>query len=218
MADGANPEGGRKPCSYCEGSGKASGPRLFRSTCYHCEGRGFSVESACPTCNGEGLVSRDDGVKFKIPTGVATGQKVKLTGKGNAPVGSGEEGDLFVIVNVADHPLFRRRGDDLLVELPLTYAELALGSDVTVPTLEGTTTIRIPAGSEPGKILRLAGRGLPRVNRSGRGDLHLQIVLEVPDNLDPAQSDALADWAGSLPTEKHPKRAAFDRAVGDRST
>lgn len=214
--DGADPDGGRETCSVCGGSGRATGPRLFRSDCYHCDGRGFTTKKPCPRCDGEGRTTLDDSLKVKVPAGVATGQKLKLAGKGNAPRGSGPEGDLYVIVNVADHSLFRRRGDDLLVELPLTIDEITLGADVTVPTLEGTTTIRVPAGSPPGKILRLAGRGLPRVGRKTRGDLHLQIVLEVPEGLSPEQQDALADWASSLPSTAHPRRAAFRRALEDR--
>ena len=213
---GADPQGGKNTCTVCAGSGKATGPRLFRTSCYHCEGRGFTVEKSCTGCSGEGLLTIDDTLKVKIPAGVATGQKLKLSGKGNAPRGSGTEGDLFVIVNVSDHPLFRRRGDDVMVDLPLTFPEVSLGTTVTVPTLEGTTSIRIPPGSPPGKILRLASRGLPRVGRSTRGDLHLQIVVEVPAKLTDAQRDLLSEWAASLNSTTHPRRADFERALEDR--
>lgn len=213
--DGAEPDG-KETCTVCGGSGRATGPRLFRSECYHCDGKGFVVTKACGRCDGDGRTTLEDALKVKVPPGVATGQKLKLAGKGNAPRGSGAEGDLYVIVNVADHPLFRRRGDDLLVELPLTFQEVALGADVTVPTLDGTTAIRIPPGSPSGKILRLAGRGLPKVGRKSRGDLHLQIVLEVPEGLTEAQQAELARWAESLPPTAHPRRATFDRAVEAR--
>lgn len=214
--DGARPGDGRESCAVCRGSGKATGPRLFRTECYHCDGRGYTIAHACETCSGGGLTSLDDALRVRVPAGVATGQKLKLAGKGNAPRGSGPEGDLYVIVNVADHALFRRRGEDLVVDLPLTYAELLLGADVEVPTLEGTTTIRVPAGSPPGKVLRLAGRGLPRVGRGDRGDLHLQIVLEIPEGIDEEQRAALAAWAGALQPSAHPRRAVFDRAVEAR--
>jgi molecular chaperone DnaJ len=213
---GADPDGGKRTCTVCAGSGKATGPRLFRNSCYHCEGQGFTIEKPCPGCQGEGTLTIDDTLKVKIPAGVATGQKLKLTGKGNAPRGSGGEGDLLVIVNVSDHPMFRRRGDDVMVDLPLTFPEVSLGTTVTVPTLEGTTTIRIPPGSPPGKILRLAHRGLPRVGRSTRGDLHLQIVVEVPGNLTEDQRSALTDWAESLTSTTHPLRAEFERALQER--
>lgn len=213
---GARPGDGKQTCTVCRGSGRATGPRLFRTECYHCEGRGYTIAHACTTCSGAGSTSLDDTLRVKVPAGVATGQKLKLANKGNAPRGGGPEGDLYVIVNVADHPLFRRRGEDVVVELPLTFSELALGADVEVPTLEGTTTIRVPAGSPPGKVLRLAGRGLPRVGRSERGDLHLQIVLEIPEDIDDAQRQALAEWARTLQPTAHPRRAVFDRAVEAR--
>lgn len=214
--DGADPNGGREQCTVCHGSGKATGPRLFRTECYHCEGRGFKVVKPCETCSGEGRHTWEDAIKVKVPAGVATGQKLKLKGKGDAPRGTGTEGDLYVVVSVAEHALFRRRGDDILVEIPLLFSEAALGADVIVPTLEGTTTIRIPAATPPGKILRLGNRGLPSVGRSGRGDLHLQVVLEVPEGLTPEQREQLAQFAAALPAHHHPRRQAFDHAVRDR--
>lgn len=215
--DGADPAGGRETCDICKGSGKGTG-RLFRSTCYHCSGRGFVVRKACSACQGEGLRGIEDSLRVKVPPGVATGQKLKLAAKGNASRGSGEAGDLLVIVNVAEHELFRRRGDDVIIELPLTFAELALGADVPIPTLDGATTIRIPPGSTPGRILRLGGRGLPRTGTASRGDLHVELALDVPQGLDPSQAEALRTWAHSLPATTHPRRARFDRAVQERSS
>ena len=214
--DGANPDGGRQTCKICGGSGKATGPRLFRSECYHCQGQGFTVSSPCPTCSGAGRNHIEDSLKVKVPPGVGTGQKLKLSGKGNAPRGKGSPGDLYVIVNVADHTLFRRRGDDVLVDLPLAFHELALGAEVAVPTLEGATRIKVPAGSSPGKILRLAGRGLPKLGRKTRGDLHLQIVLEVPEALDAPQREALRAWAQTLSESAHPRRARFGAELEER--
>ncbi|MCB9668218.1 MAG: DnaJ domain-containing protein [Alphaproteobacteria bacterium] len=212
---GVTPEA-RVDCEVCGGSGKAKGTRLFRSNCYHCEGRGFTASSACTKCDGDGRVSLEDTLTVKVPPGVAAGQKLKLAGKGDASRGDGPDGDLYVVVSVADHPLFRRRGEDLLVDLPLRFDELILGADVKVPTLEGVTTIRIPAGSEPGKVLRLAGRGLPRVSSAGRGDLHLQLQLELPAGIEPLQRRAIEALRDTLPPQAHPRRAAFDRALEER--
>ncbi len=214
--DGADPDGGREPCVPCGGTGKATGPRLFRSECYHCDGRGWKVKTACGSCDGDGRQSVEDAIKVRIPAGVATGQKLKLKAKGDAPRGSGPEGDLFVIVSVADHALFRRRGDDVLVDVPLTFVEAALGADIDVPTLEGKTTIRIPAGTPTGKIFRLAGRGLPHLGRPERGDLHLQVLLETPEGLGGEAREALIRWARSLPVGTHPKRDAFIALVEPR--
>ncbi len=214
--DGADPEGGKETCEVCKGSGKGTG-RLFRTSCYHCGGRGFTVVKRCETCGGDGLNGIEDTLKVKVPPGVATGQKLKLAGKGNASRGSGEAGDLLVIVNVAEHPIFRRRGDDVILELPLAFHELVLGADVEVPTLQGKAAIRIPPGSAPGKILRLGGRGLPKMGAKARGDLHVELSLEVPTGLSDAQEKALAAWAESLSPATHPRRASFDRAVEERS-
>ncbi|MEZ4236146.1 MAG: J domain-containing protein [Myxococcota bacterium] len=214
--DGADPKDGKEECEVCKGTGRATGPRLLRTDCYHCGGKGYVVVKPCPDCGGDGRNGLEEQLRVKVPAGVATGQKLKVGGKGNAPRGSGESGDLFVIVSVADHPLFRRRGDDVMLDLPLTYAELALGADVTVPTLDGTTTIRIPAGSIPGKVLRLAGRGLPHLNSQTRGDLHLQLVLEVPAELSDAHRQQLATWADALPRDVHPRRVEFDKLVEER--
>jgi molecular chaperone DnaJ len=215
--EGADPDGGKQTCPVCQGTGRASGPRLLRSGCYHCSGRGFTIVRPCATCEGDGRVSIDDHLVVKVPAGVATGQKLKISGKGNAPRAAGEAGDLLVVVSVAEHALFRRKGDDATVELPLTFAELVLGAEVTVPTLEGTTAIRVPPGSPPGKVLRLAGRGLPRLGRPTRGDLHIQLVLEVPPSLDESQTQALQRWLSSLPPTAHPRRHQFDELVRERS-
>lgn len=213
--DGADPHGGKQVCEVCSGTGRSTG-RLLRTSCYHCDGEGFVVTKTCGSCDGEGVIGSEDAIEVVIPPGVATGQKLKLNGKGNAPKGPGPEGDLYVVVNVADHALFRRRGKDVVVDLPLTFAEMALGADVPVPTLDGRTTIRVPPGTPPGRIFRLAGRGLPKVGGGSRGDVHLQVTLEVPEDLDPRQRDELARWSAALSEAAHPRRQAFDQAVRSR--
>lgn len=214
--DGAQPDGGRQHCDRCGGTGVAKG-RLLRSSCWHCDGKGYTIETPCGTCSGEGRVGREDTLQVQVPRGVATGQKLRLSGKGNEPAGSGPTGDLFVVVNVAEHPLFRRRGEDLLVDIPLTFREVALGAEVDVPTLDGSTTIRVPAGTPAGRIFRLAGRGLPRVGRPGRGDLHAQVTLDIPTALSADQRRTLAAWSDALSADAHPRRAAYDAALAERS-
>ena len=208
----------QEACEVCGGSGRASGARLWRTACYHCDGRGYVVTASCPACGGEGRRGVEDSLVVKVPAGVATGQKLKLKGKGDEDAGSRKQGNLFVIVSVADHSLFRRRGEDVLVELPLTLHEATLGSEVAVPTLEGASVIRIPPETPHGKVFRLAGRGLPRVGKSGRGDLHVQVELEVPRRLTDEQRRTLAAWAETLSEDSHPHRARFDEAVTARRT
>lgn len=214
--DGAEPNGGKKSCDACGGSGKGSGPRLFRSHCYHCEGRGFVITKSCVKCHGETRVTSRETLRVTVPAGVATGQKLKLTGKGNMARGVGSSGDLFVLINIANHEFFRRRGDNLVADLPLTYSELVLGGEAAVPTLEGSTVIKILPGTSPGKVLRLGGRGLPKLGRSERGDLHLQVDLEIPRNLRSGSADLLQQWSGELKAENHPRRTAFNEAVRRR--
>lgn len=214
--DGADGDAGRSRCEVCGGSGRSRGPRIFRTTCYHCDGSGHVVSVPCRRCGGDGRTVHEESLRVKIPAGVATGQKLKLAGKGDESRGDAAPGDLYVIINISEHSLFRRRADDLLVDLPLTFAELALGGDVEVPTLEGSTIIRVPPGTSPGKVFRLPGRGLPRVRRSGRGDLHFQVILEVPSGLSEAQRRVLRDWSASLPEDAHTARAAFDSQLRDR--
>ena len=217
---------GRTPCGPCEGSGKSATRRLFRSDCASCGGKGYVPSRKCDRCGGEGRHSVEERLKVKVPPGVATGQKLKLKQKGNEPSlagGSpgGPAGDLYVLVSVEDHTFFRRRGADLLCEVPMSFAEAALGADLEVPTLEGRTTIRIPVGTPSGKTFRLAGRGLPGVgadrgNGGPRGDLHVKVVIEVPPALTPEQRKMIAALAERLGPVDHPRRRAWEDALQSR--
>lgn len=213
---GADPEEGRKPCERCNGTGRSSARFTLRPECTACDGRGFVTVRRCTRCSGEGRHDRVDVLKVKVPPGVATGQKLKLRGKGNEGRAEGSSGDLYVLVNVADHPLFRRRGDDLLVEAPLLLGEAALGVDLKVPTLEGSTTIRIPPGTPAGKIFRLGGRGLPNLESRRRGDLHIKVGVEVPTALGERERAALAALAEQVPPSAHPQRRAWDELLRAR--
>ncbi len=210
------PEAGRQTCSACEGTGRSRGARLLRTTCYHCDGLGYEILTPCSVCRGEGRVPEVASLRMHVPSGVASGQKLKLAGRGNEPARPGKTGDLFVIVDVIEHELFRRRGADIIAELPLTFAEATLGGEVPVPLLDGSTSIRVPPGTMHGRIFRLAGRGLPHVGRRDRGDLHLEVSLEIPANLTDAERTRLSAWAASLPEARHPRRAAFTRAIQER--
>jgi len=207
----------RVTCSACSGTGRSRGARLLRSKCFHCDGRGFEIKSACPTCHGEGVHPRAETLAVKVPKGVASGQKLKLKGKGDQDRDSGLAGDVFVVIDVAEHKLFQRRGADLVLDVPLTLAEAAAGADVAIPTLTGRTTVRVPPGTQPGKLLRLAGRGLPDLGSNRTGDLHLHLLVEIPVGLTREESSALQSWASSLPAERHPAREALNRAAESRS-
>lgn len=217
---GDHPEG-RTPCATCAGSGKSPTRRLLRTECATCDGRGYVPSRKCDRCGGEGRHPLEEKLKVKVPPGVATGQKLKLKSKGHEPpafagTAPGPAGDLYVVVNVDDHAIFRRRGADLLCEVPVTFPEVALGADIAVPTLSGSTTIRIPSGTPSGKTFRLPGRGLPAVEGSGKGDLHVRVVVEVPTALTPDQRAAVLALGERLGQDAHPARRAWDEALRSR--
>lgn len=218
---GAEPDGGSRVCDQCGGSGQGGRGRLLRSECPRCDGQGYVVVQKCAHCEGKGRVEGVDSLKVRVPAGVATGQKLKLRDKGNLPRrGRGKPGDLLVLIEVAEHDLFRRRGGDLFCEVPITVTEAALGTELTVPTLDGRTTIRVPAGTPSGQVLRLAGRGLPGLGEGGRGrrgDLHYKVVVEVPTALSAEDRKLLQELGRSLGHAAYPRRSAYDAQIKGRS-
>ncbi len=212
---------GRAPCTDCGGTGRATTRRFLRNDCPFCAGKGYKPAARCPRCNGETRTVADETLKVKIPPGVSTGQKLKLRGKGNDGPGvpggvPGPAGDLLVLIDVEDHPLFRRRGADLLCEVPVTFVEAALGCDLSVPTLDAVTTIRVPPGTPSGKSFRLPGRGLQSPDGKARGDLHVKLAVEVPPALDEAAKQALLEFSRCAGGECHPQKRAFAEAMGAR--
>ena len=213
---GAEPDGGLQVCDACKGTGRASGRRLFKTECPHCNGTGTITVKACRTCEGSGRVESFEKLSVRIPKGVATGQKLKLRGKGNDAKMGGETGDLFVIITVVEHPLFQRRGSDLHCVVPIRFSKAALGGTLEVPTLTGTATIKVPPGTESGKLLRLAGRGLPTMKGGRKGDLHIELEVEIPSQLSKPQKEALEALDAVLDEGSHPRRAAFIETMRNR--
>jgi len=209
---GAAADGGKKTCENCQGSGKGSG-RILRARCSRCAGMGYIVIKKCETCSGEGRHGSNDRLKVKIPKGVATGQKLKVRAKGHDGLGDGVPGDLLVLVDVDEHAVFRRRGEDLICDLPLPYALSVLGGTVAVPTLQGQTEIQVPPGTSQGKTLRLSGKGLPATKGRRTGDLHFKVLIDLPKNLNSTQRAMLQAYSDSLHVEQHPASAAFERAL-----
>ena len=193
---GAKPGTTPKNCSACEGKGVVDDSQGFFSMsrpCPACSGQGSVITDPCPTCRGSGVEVRPREVKVRIPSGVKTGQKIRLKGRGGPGRFGGEPGDLFVKVRVKDHPLFGRAGKDLTLDVPITFAEAALGADITVPTLDGgTVKIRVPAGTGSGKTFRLRGKG-------GEGDLLVTAVIVVPGDLSEDQKAAVEAYAAASP-------------------
>jgi molecular chaperone DnaJ len=185
---GAAPGSSRTTCTTCGGRGEVvvnQGPFAFAQPCGRCGGAGSTVEQPCTTCRGSGRVNRQRQLQVRIPAGVRDGAIIRVAGRGGPGQAGGPAGDVLVRVNVAAHPRFGRRGDDITLDVPMTFAEVALGTTIEVPTpAGGTRRIRIAAGTQPGKVLRLRGEGAPRSGRGkGNGDLLVTVRVQVPSRL-----------------------------------
>ena len=179
-------------CSRCGGRGVVSdnqGLFSFSRACPQCGGRGMVVETPCPTCNGSGSEVRPRQVKVRVPSGVDDGQRIRVKGRGGPGRGGGPPGDLWVTIRVAPHEMFGRKGRHLTLTVPITFAEAALGAEVTVPTLDGTVVLRVPPGTKSGRTFRVKGRGV--VDEKGSGDLLVTVEVAVPTKLSPAQREAI---------------------------
>jgi molecular chaperone DnaJ len=217
---GAAPGSMPETCPQCHGAGTIAddqGPFSFSQVCPTCAGRGQILPHPCPTCNGSGVEVRAREVKVRIPAGVADGQRIRVKGRGGAGANGGPPGDLYVIAHVRGHALFGRNGNDLTLRLPVTFPEAALGVDVKVPTLDASVTVRIPAGTPSGKVLRVRGKGVAADGRGKAGDLLVTVEVQVPIRLSSAQREAIEALAAVL--DDDPRAALFasaqDRSNGD---
>jgi molecular chaperone DnaJ len=201
LCHGSGAEPGTKvsTCGTCRGAGVVSddqGPFGFSQPCPTCRGRGTIVERPCTRCLGTGVEKRPRSVKVRIPAGVKAGQRIRMKERGGPGRNGGPAGDLYVIVHVAHHPLFGRKGDDLTITVPVTFPEAALGADVKVPTLDGDpVTVRIPAGTRSGRTFRVKGRGVPKRDRTG--DLLVTVEVAVPQRLSDDERRAIEQLAAA---------------------
>jgi molecular chaperone DnaJ len=210
--------GERETCQRCGGRGQiAMQQGFFRiaRTCDRCGGLGQSIKKACTDCRGKGRVETVQNLSVRIPAGVDTGIRLRLTGEGEAGHDGGGPGDLFVVVTVKDHPLFERDGTDLHCEVPLSFAQAALGAEVEVPNLEGKEKIVVKAGAQSGDTIRLRGRGLPRLGGGARGDIIARLFVEVPTKLNDEQRKLLEEFARISGDEVNPRRRGFLDKVRD---
>ncbi|MGH2727919.1 MAG: molecular chaperone DnaJ [Actinomycetota bacterium] len=194
---GAEPGTPVETCPTCGGSGSVAdsqGLFSFVRTCERCGGAGRIVQTPCKTCRGNGRQRRKEEIKVRIPAGVKDGARIRVRGRGEAGPPGSQPGDLYVVVRVAPHTLFGRQGDDLTLDLPVTFTEAALGAQVKVPTLDEPVTVKIPAGTQHGKVLRIRGRGAPKRKGSGKGDLLATVHVIVPDKLSKQEREMLEKY------------------------
>lgn len=209
---GARPGSRPDSCPYCGGRGhivQSAGFFRMQTTCPSCHGQGAVVRDHCESCRGSGRSARRVARKVNIPAGVEDGMRLRLRGEGHCGQGGGPPGDCHCILRVRPHPLFVRREEHLVCSLPITYAQAALGASVEVPTLDGRESLTIPPGTQPGDVFTLRGRGMPRLGGRGRGDLLVEVQIEVPRRLAPEHEELLRRLAEIENKHVTPRRKSF---------
>ncbi len=200
-------------CTRCGGSGQMAQSHGFFSvamTCSSCQGEGRIIQDPCKRCRGQGRTKEKNPVKIRIPAGVDSGMRLRMAGYGDAGEGGGPSGDLYVFVNVKNHDVFARQGDDLLVDMPISFSEAALGCKKEIPSLSGKTVrVTIPQGTQGGKVFRVRSEGVVNVHGQGTGDLLVRVIVETPVNLSAEQKGLLEDFAGLEGEHNLPKRQGF---------
>ena len=205
---------GKTTCSRCGGNGYISTNHAFlsmRQACPVCQGTGQVIESPCGKCGGEGRVHAQKTIQIHIPPGVDTGSRLRVAGEGESGVGGGSAGDLYVVIHVRNHEVFRRDGMDIMCEVPISFATAALGGIIEVPTISGKTKLKIPEGTLNGTVLRMRGKGIPSLRGGRRGDQHIKIYVEIPQKLTKEQKVKLQDFNEECEKDAkhHPMKASF---------
>ncbi|QKQ23839.1 molecular chaperone DnaJ [Candidatus Ruthia endofausta] len=209
---GAKPGTSVKTCSICGGAGQVQVQQGFfavQRPCSTCSGTGQRIESPCGTCRGQGVVRKQKTLSVKIPAGVDTGNRIRLSGEGEAGARGGPSGDLYVQVHVRKHAIFERKDNDLYCEVPIDFATATLGGSIEVPTLDNKLKIKVPAGTQTGKLFRLRSKGIIHLQRGGSGDLICQVKIETPVNLNKKQQDLLQEFSSSCGKKHHPESDSF---------
>jgi molecular chaperone DnaJ len=194
---GAKSRDSIKVCPNCQGAGQIRTQQGFFSisrTCSRCGGEGRVITDPCGTCGGKKRVERERTLSVKIPAGVETGNTIRLSGEGELGSSGGPPGDLYVFLTVEEHSLFKREGQDIICEVPISFTQAALGAEIDVPTLTGSMKLKVPAGTQPGHVFRFKSKGFPHLRGSGSGDQLCRVVVEVPTKLAPKQKELLQEF------------------------
>jgi molecular chaperone DnaJ len=213
---GAEKGSGIRTCTTCGGRGQvlmSRGIFSIAQTCPHCKGMGRTLEKPCKNCHGDGKRQRASKIKLRIPPGVDAGSRLRSTGNGEAGFRGGPAGDLYVMLHVKEHEIFKRDGDDLICEMPVSFVQAALGTEIEVPTLEGNASVKVPAGTQPGAVFRIRGKGVKNLQGYGHGDLHVRVQVEVPTRLNHEQKAKLQEFAALCDNDVNPiSTGFFDKA------
>ena len=218
VCNGSGAEGGAEPsaCPTCSGMGKVRAQQGFftvERTCPTCSGAGQIVKNPCKSCSGAGRVEKDRALSVNIPKGVETGTRIRLGGEGEAGLRGGPSGDLYIFIDVEDHPLFQREAEHLFCRVPVSMADAALGGDIEVPTIDGgRSRVKVPAGSQSGKQMRLRGKGMPHLRGGGAGDMYIELAIETPVNLTSRQKEILREF-DKLADDNNPESSGFFKKV-----
>ena len=211
-----------KTCPVCHGSGQVAatqrtpfGVIQTQKVCDHCHGKGKIIDNPCRTCAGKGRIRHTVDQSVDIPAGIDDGQVINLRGGGDSGVNGGPSGDLRINVNVRPHPIFERRGYDVYCEIPITFTQAALGDEIIVPTLDGKVKFQIREGTQPGDEVRLRGKGIQRLNYSGKGDQYVKLIVEVPRDLTKAQKQKLKEFDEVTDEKNYNKRKTFADRIKD---
>ena len=191
-------------CPTCNGLGQVRMSQGFFSvqqTCPQCRGQGKTINDPCPACHGQGRVRESKTISVKVPPGVDMGDRIRLTGEGEAGESGGPPGGLYVHVSVREHPIFRREGTDLHCDVPISFVTAALGGELEIPTLDGRVKLKIPAETQSGKLFRLRGKGVRSVRSSTKGDMLCQVIVETPVNLTKKQKELLDEFEALMRTD-----------------
>jgi len=216
--NGSGAEPGTSPvrCSNCNGSGEVRqarqtilGSMVQVATCPVCNGLGETISTPCHTCQGRGLERRTRKKIVSIPGGVDNGTQIRLAGEGQPGLNNGPNGNLYITINVKPHKFFRRRDQDIVLDLDVNIAQATLGADVEIPTVDGQAVLKIPAGTQPGKVLRMRNKGVPHLRSNGRGDQLVVINVEIPTRLNADQREIFENLAKSLGSEVRPQERSF---------
>jgi molecular chaperone DnaJ len=212
--DGTGAESGAEPqtCPTCSGMGKVRAQQGFftvERTCPTCSGMGQIIKNPCKVCGGAGRIEKTRSLSVNIPAGVETGTKIRLAGEGEAGLRGGPTGDLYIFVSVAEHPLFQRDGSNLFCQVPVSMTSAALGGDIEVPTVDGgRARVKIPAGSQSGRQMRLRGKGMPSLRGGLNGDMFIELLVETPVNLTTKQKELLREF-DKLAEDNNPQSSSF---------